>query len=71
MRATSILLSAAIAQENLQPAAAKEVARSLEQEPGATLMDVGYITKLKDTLTQRLHAAGPRLSALLNKVLQP
>lgn len=35
------------------------------------LVDVGYITKYQDTLSQRLQVAGLRLAALLNRVLQP
>lgn len=35
------------------------------------LVDVDYINKHRDTLGQRLHTAGMRLAALLNKVLQP
>lgn len=35
------------------------------------LVDVEYINKHRDTLGQRLHTAGLRLAALLNKVMQP
>lgn len=53
--------------------AAVESCRIVDQQgfyPGR-LVDVEYINKHRDTLGQRLHTAGLRLAALLNKVLQP
>lgn len=53
--------------------AAVESCRILDQEgfyPGR-LVEVEYINRYQDTLGQRLHTAGLRLAALLNKVLQP
>ena len=53
--------------------AAVESCRIVDLEgfyPGR-LVDVDYINRYRDTLRQRLHTAGIRLAALLNKVLQP
>lgn len=52
---------------------AEESCRIVNQEgmyPGR-LVDVGYVTKYKETLVQRLHTAGMRLAALLNRTLRP
>lgn len=53
--------------------AAVESCHIVDQEgfyPGR-LVDIEYIKRYRDTLGQRLHTAGMRLAALLNKVLQP
>lgn len=53
--------------------AAVESCRIVNQDgfyPGR-LIDVAYIRRYRDTLGLRLHTAGLRLAALLNKVLQP